>query len=271
MAQIRFRSLKFSLALFLKLALLTGLFTVLQTPQVLLAKGIPQRWEAKQYQPPFGIGAPRRTEPGGTRSPGSSCPIAGKPLTALVPTNRFGVTVAAYPTFFVYVPALLPQMSPREVEFVLKDTNDDELYKATFKTSGRPGIVTLNLPTQAGLSPLEVGEDYKWSFSVICQADERSKDITVEGWVRRVELNPTLNTQLKQASLQRQVELYAEAEIWQDALATLVQLRRNNPSDPAVAAEWAKLLSAAGLENLSQELLPPRPTTLRDRLTSSQP
>lgn len=274
MAQIRFRLSKCSLAVSLKLAMLTGVFLLVQTPQALLAQGIPRRWEAKQYRPPMGIGAPIRTEGGGTRSGGSahsSCPMVGKPLTALVPGNRFGVTVAPYPTFFVYMPAVSAQASPVLVEFELQDNNNDSVYKSIFKTSGKPGILSLTLPTQAGLPPLTVGEDYKWSFTMICQPDERSQDITVEGWVRRVELNATLNNQLKQASPQQQVELYAEAEIWQDALATLVQLRRTYPNDAAIAANWERLLSAAGLNNMAQEAVVAIPTRVGTRFVSSQP
>src|SRR3712207_5395438 len=123
MAQIRFRFFKFSLALSLKLALIAGFFTLVQTPQVLLAKGIPQRWQPSQYQPPVGIGRPDRITGGATRSPrGSRCPVAGKRLRALVPNSRFGVTVADYPTFFVFMPAVSPQASPLPVEFVLEDT-----------------------------------------------------------------------------------------------------------------------------------------------------
>jgi predicted N-formylglutamate amidohydrolase len=161
------------------------------------------------------------------------------------------------------MPASLPGKLPLLVEFVLEDKEGNEVYTANFRTSGTSGIVTLSLPTQGGLSPLVVGKDYKWFFSVVCQEDDRSKDAVVEGWVRRVELKPTLKTQLAQASLQKQVELYAEAEIWQDALATLVQLRRDKPNDSAIAADWAKLLSAAGLDNIAQESLLPIPTAPR--------
>lgn len=274
MAQIRFRFSKFSLALSLKLALLTGLFLLLETPQVLLAQGIPTRWEAKQYRPPSGIGAPMRTEGGGTRSgnaANNSCRMVGKPLTALVPGNRFGVTVAPYPTFFVYMPAALSKGSPLSVEFELQDKGGNSIYNSTFKTNGKPGILTLTLPTQAGLPPLTVGQDYKWAFSIICQPDERSRDITVEGWVRRVELDAMLNNQLKQASPQQQVELYAGAEVWHDALATLVQLRRNYPNDAVIAANWERLLSAAGLKDIAQESLEAMPTTTGGQFTSSQP
>jgi hypothetical protein len=270
MAQIQFRFFKFAQILSLTLALIIGIFTVVQTPQLLFAQGIPRSWEANQYQPPVNIGKPRRVEGAGTRSSGSGCSISGKPLTALVPNNRFGVTVAAYPTFFVYMPTLSPDNSSLPVEFLLKDSNENELYKTTFRTGGMSGIVALSLPAHAGLSPLKVGQDYQWSFSLLCREDERSQDITVEGWTRRVELNSSLSTQLAQAPPQKQVELYAQAEIWHDALATLVQLRRERPNDAMIAADWVKLLSSAGLGTLAQEALVPRPTTTGRQLTSSQ-
>jgi hypothetical protein len=92
MPQIRFRFIRVSRILFLKLALIASLFSLLQTPQVLLAKGIPQRWEAREYQPPGDLSTPNRTAGAGTRSPRSGCPVTGKSLTALLPTSRFGVT-----------------------------------------------------------------------------------------------------------------------------------------------------------------------------------
>jgi Domain of Unknown Function (DUF928) len=252
---IPFRFNKFWRKFCLIVALIMGVAGFLALPQVLLANGIPQRWEANQYQPPAGLGTPTRTTGAGTRSPISGCPVIGKPLTALLPSNRFGATVAPYPSFFVYIPAVSSATAPLPVEFLLEDASGNEVYKANFQTNGKAGIISLNLPTKAGLAPLEVGQDYKWSFSIICQVSERSTDTSVEGGVRRVALNSTLSTQLKQASRQKQVELYAEAEIWQDALATLVQLRRDYPNDPAITQSWSKLLTAVGLENLAQESL----------------
>ncbi len=255
MAQLRFCVSKFSVALSLKLALLVSCFLLAQIPQALLAQGIPQRWDAKKYKPRSGIGAPSRVEGGGTRSSNNNCPVEGKPLTALLPTNGFGVTASAYPSFFVYTPAVSPQALPLSVEFILEDTSGKTVYKSIFQTDGQPGILKLTLPREAGLLPLTVGQDYKWSFSIICRPDERSQDIFVQGWVRRVDLDETLNNQLTQASPQKQVELYAGAEIWQDALTTLVQLRRDNPNDAAIVANWENLLKAAGLNDIAQEPL----------------
>lgn len=280
MALMRFHFSNFPVALALKLALLTGMLMIVQTPQALLAQGIPRRWEAKKYRPPIGIGAPTRTEGGGTRggethsgnTGNQNCPlVSGKPLTALVPSDRFGVTVAPYPTFFVYMPAASSEASPLSVEFDLQDKDNNVVYKSTFKTSGKPGVLTLTLPSQAGLPPLAINQDYKWSFTVVCRPDERSQDMTVEGWVRRVELNSALNNQLQQVSPQQQVDLYAQAEIWQEALATLVQLRRDDPNNAAIAANWERLLSAAGLNDIAKEPLVASPATAEDQFTFVQP
>ncbi|HBL13390.1 MAG TPA: hypothetical protein DD379_18715 [Cyanobacteria bacterium UBA11162] len=250
------------------LALIVGSFLLLHTSDIILAQGIPQRWEAREYKPRIGIGSPRRVEGGGTRSTTSNCPVNGKPLTALVPTNGFGVTVTPYPTFFVYMPATSSEGVPLEVEFILKDSNKNEIYQTRFETTGRAGIIAISLPSEAGLSPLEMGEDYQWSFSMICQDSDRAKDRVVQGALRRVQLDPILETQLKQASPEQQIELYAGGEIWHEALARLVELRREHPTDPTVAAQWVQLLNAAGLGDMAQESLVSNPTTRRGQPSS---
>ena len=266
MPHTRFHFGQFSLTFFLPLALSTGCLTLFSMPQILLAQGIPERWESQEYSPPDDIEQPRTTEPAGTRSLNGGCYSSGKPLTALLPSNQLGVTVAEYPTLVVYMPVLGTEGSTVPVEFVLETQSGQEVYKATFQTSQMSGIVTLSLPTNAGLSPLKIGEDYHWHFSVICNENERSQDLVVGGVVRRVELNSTLKEQLSLTSAKEQAELYAAAGIWQDAVSTLVQLRRDNPKDLELAADWEKLLKAVDLGNIAQEPIEPLPTT-----TLSQP
>ena len=235
MVHKRRRFCRFSIVLGVKLALFAAGFTLIHSPQILQAQGIPQTWTTNKYQPPRGIGSANRVEGGATRSPGDSCPVAGKPLTALIPSDRFSTTVEAYPSFFVYLPAAPDPSTSLPVEFVLEDSQGNLVYQSRFRTNGNSAIITLNLPKDISLSPLAVGQDYRWTFSILCPPeDERSNDLVVEGWVRRVALAPTLETQLVQASLTRKVELYAEAELWQDTLAQLVELRRNYPSDSEV-------------------------------------
>ncbi|MBW4648369.1 MAG: DUF928 domain-containing protein [Kastovskya adunca ATA6-11-RM4] len=275
MAGIKSLPVRLSLVLSQSLAIATVFSLMPPTASTVLAQGIPQRWEANKYQPPANIGAPDRTETAGTRSASlgtaNSCPVTGKPLTALIPRNRFGVTVAAYPTFFVYLPTTTPQASPRLVEFFLQDEAGNEIYRSTFQASGNSGIVSLSLPKQGDLLPLAIGNNYKWAFSIICRPDDRATDIGVEGWIRRVPIKAVLNRQLVQVPPKRQVEILAEAEIWHDALAILAQLRRDNPNDLAVAAEWEKLLGAAGLDNMARESLVPSGTTSDRQMSQIQP
>ena len=254
MSQLRLSFPRFSWALSLKLALSTGLFAFVHTPQVILSQEIPQRWEATEYQPQSGIGKPRRVAGAGTRS---TCKLKDQPpLTALVPENTLGVTVSNQPTFYVYVPARSPQASPLKVRFLLQDKNEKlSIYETSFLTVGKPGIVAITLPNQAGLLPLEIGQDYTWSFSVNCSTNDFSSGNTVNGVIRRVELNAKLNEQLKQASLQKKVELYAAAGLWQDSLTTLMQLKAENPNNSEVNSVWAKLMNSVGLEDMTQESL----------------
>ena len=156
MAQIQFRFGKFSSAVALRLALITGCFVLGQIPQTLLAQEIPQRWESRQYQPPRGIGTPGHLDRGGTRSPSNTCLTTGKTLTALVPSSQFGATVSPYPTFFAYMPDLSAENSSLPVEFTLEDADGNNIYKAKFETHGKSGIVTMALTSQAGLTPLKL-------------------------------------------------------------------------------------------------------------------
>lgn len=243
-----------SLTLCLQLALLTSFSTLILVPQTLLAQGIPERWEASAYQPPQGLGRPGRREGAGTRGPGN-CYIGSQSLTALMPVDSFGATVAAYPTFSFYMPPIPSQIQPKQVEFELSDEEGNTVYATMFTTTGEPGIINLTLPADAGLPPLKVGQNYRWHFAVICAPQERGRDLAVEGWIRRVELNAKLDSQLKQVSLKNRPNVYAGAEIWYDALTALAQLKRSNPNDPAVTSEWAKLLQSVGLEKLAKEPL----------------
>ncbi len=261
MPHTRFNFGQFTLALSLPLALSASCLALFGMSEVLLAQGIPERWESQNYKAPSNIGAPGRTREAGTRSLNRSCDSNGQQLTALLPKSQFGVTSAQYPTLFVYMPAFGTETLPMPVEFVLEAQDGQEVYKTTFKTSGIPGILTFGMPTRAGLSPLKVDQDYHWRFSVICNENERSQDIVVGGVVRRVELDSTLKERLMVASPEEQVELYAEEGIWQDALLTLVQLRRDNPTDVKLAADWEKLLKAVDLGDIAQEPIETMSTT----------
>ncbi len=231
-----------------------------------------------------GGGRPGRTVGGGSNvfpapdeiAPGSRtgeasrsrgvCPRVTTPLTALMPVTKgtssgqsasttpttsesvYGLTVAERPTFWFYVP--YPLTSSRPVEFVLQDENGNDVYQTQFTESGTvPGVVGLQLPPT--VDPLEVGKRYRWFFLIYCNPEQPT---FVEGWVERVELNPTLKNQLDQATTpQQKAALYAEAGVWYEAVTTLAELRRQKPNDQAVSAQWLELLQSVDLEAIATE------------------
>lgn len=171
-----------------------------------------------------------------------------KPLTALIPVNEVGLTVAEYPTLLFYVPQTLTQ-----AEFVLLEENDDIFYKRNFTVTGPPGIISLSLPTEE--SPLEVGKNYHWYFSIIQNPQDRSKDLVVEGWIKRVEPSPMLVSELEQAAPQTRPAIYAASGIWHETLTSLADLRRSRCKDLTLAADWTELLKSVELDEIAQEPL----------------
>ena len=226
-------------------ALLTSLMAAgiaLIPNSALLAQSIPQKWESNEYQPPAFIGSPKRTVGGATRGPQN--------LTSLIPNNGFGVTTAAYPTFFVYLPAVDYEFT-QYAEFLLLDKNGLEIYKVQFPTKMSDKIIRISLQTHIGMSPLEVGKSYQWKFNLYEDSSHEYLNTRVKGGIARVELESQLAWMLQNATtLQEKARIYAENEIWYDALTTLADLYQENPNNPLVAADWERLLTAVGLNQI---------------------
>lgn len=194
-------------------------------------------------------GLPGRRVGGGTRG---DCYVGEKTLTALIPKNNLGLTVSANPTFFFYVPQ---SSNAQLVEFVLRDENDQLVYEQQLKTNGPSGIVSFSLAEASVSERLDINQKYQWYFSIICNPQNRAHDVSVNGWVQRVEPTPTLTRELEAVTLPERAALYAEAGLWHDALTTLAQLRYSRPYDSTLAAQWAQLLQSVGLDEVAQEPL----------------
>lgn len=215
---------------------------------------------AQKTPPPPDNGAPTQREGAATRGP---CIQKGnKRLTALMPLVQYpersqepnngvvlGKTAASRPSFWFYVPYTLNSDHP--VDFVLRDEAGKEIFQASLKSSeAKPGVVGFQLP--ATVPGLEVGKRYQWFFSVYCTPEV---PIMVTGWVERVELNPSLLTELQQATPREQVALYQKANLWHEAITILAQLRRQKPDDDNLKAEWLDLLQSIGLKAIAPEPL----------------
>lgn len=198
-------------------------------------------------------GVPGRRLGGGTR--GEHIFIRNQAnLTALVTPDNLSVTTAERPTLLFYVPQML---TANKAEFILRDANDELIYESTFEVGDEGALVSVEMAETDTVPALTVNENYDWYFSIIPDLEDRASDIVVHGTIRRVDPAEWLaQQQLDAAMLDRIVAveplkkarmLYQQANMWHDAILILDELRKADPENEAIAAEWNYLLESAGL------------------------
>ncbi len=203
--------------------------------------------QSLNFQPPD-VTAPSNRQ-GGTHRGNGQCP-AGLSITPLVPTSNIGLTLTDSPTFFVYVP-----QTDAAIEFTLLSEKEDKLiYETGFKID-KPGIVAVKVPTGDKTKSLELGKRYVWSFSMICDPQDRSADLVVKGWVQRVEKQANIQSDLQKSDPMARLNVYAQNGIWYETLSALAELRSQTPSDSILTSEWNKLLQSQGLDSIATKPL----------------
>jgi hypothetical protein len=203
-------------------------------------------------------GRPSGRSRGGAIRDESCVPKGSKPLTALVPENEPGTTIAAHPTFWFYLPVGRSE-KVTQAEFSLLDENQNLVLQQKMALPDAPGIVSVKLPETE--QPLEVGKQYKWYFSIICDERQPSRNPEVWGEVQRVKASPELVRQLKTLPESEQYIAFAEHDISQEALTQLA-LHRSINSDA-----WMALLEDFKLKDVANAAitqLSPSAETRRD-------
>jgi hypothetical protein len=163
-------------------------------------------------------------------------------LTALSPIAQPGITLATHPTFLVYVPTT----NAENAEFSLRNQAGQGLYRTTVSLPPTPAIVSISLPEQT--AALAMDKPYTWTFAIICDPNDRLEDQFVTGTVQRRDLDPARAAQLEQASASDRLPLYQQDGVWYDALALLLELRRNDPDDTSLTTAWHELLQSGGID-----------------------
>ncbi|MFB2898154.1 DUF928 domain-containing protein [Aerosakkonemataceae cyanobacterium BLCC-F50] len=222
-----------------------------QNQQVTPVKNL-TREVSQSYQPPD-RSAPSTTAGGASRG---GCIESAGVLTSLMPQNNLGLTLSGYPTFFWYV----PKSKAEALEFKLLDgENGKVIYKKTLAVPSNSGIVSFTLPKDELSAPLEVGKMYHWFLTMVCppnpnqELPDKSGNVIVDGWVERIQLNPSLVNKLEKAAPTDRPALYAAAGIWHESLTTLVDLLRQKPDDRNLKNQWKKLLDSVGLNVLVEK------------------
>lgn len=203
--------------------------------------------------------------PSGSREGAGShslCKIANPeqditPLIAIMPETPtknqtknkvyvLGETTSASPTFWFYV--AYPVNS--QVEFILQDEAENEIYQTTLSLDKTQGIISLKLPEDK--IELEAGKSYHWYLYLMCNSENLPDDF-VEGWVKRVELNSDVRNNLELAQPIERISIYAENGLWIDTLTSLESLRQTEPENQVLENMWTDLLQQVGLDEISQE------------------
>jgi len=178
------------------------------------------------FSPPPGTdGIPDRTAGGASRGE-ATWPIA------LQPTPNEGLTVAARPTFLVYV----PETEAKEAVFILKDKNEDYYYQETLPIEQTGGIIRIKLPETA--EALTLGNSYSWSMILVPEGGLEPGSPGVKGTIKRVEATTTQSQ---------------AAQTWYDEVANLAEMRWEQPSDRTVAEKWENLLASVGLQAIASK------------------
>jgi hypothetical protein len=194
-------------------------------------------------------GLPTYRVGGGSRG---NCLTNNQQLVALIPETAIAKTTTTSPKLFFYIPET-KQKNTVALEFVLRDRQDKLIYETFLKTNEQSGIIAVDLPDSVKATLLKTKENYHWYLSMICNPENRSHDVVVEGWIQRVELEANIKKQLQFSQPLEKAKIYQQQDIWYDALSTLAEEKKNSVLQPQVAMSWNKLLESIGLGNLAQE------------------
>jgi Domain of Unknown Function (DUF928) len=195
-----------------------------------------------KYRPPSTLQLPGGRQGAATRS---GCEMNEFMLSPILPTSNYGQTTAEYPTLYWYQKN--HQFSWARFElYATQSMKRDEvpLYSTTFHLGTSAALLSLSLPSQAGLAPLEVGQTYLWKVTLICSQQGPENDASgrrsIQGWITRVKPSVALKSEL--ARTQRKYDVYAAEGLWYDAVVDLATQRRQQPQDPQLAKDWQDLM-----------------------------
>ena len=203
-----------------------------------------------QPAPKVTIGGGRRdngmcSQSGDVDSLGVKNQTLDKTLVPLLPSSKLGLTASSHPNMMVYVPST----SAKSLEFTIYNEQEEGIYQTQVNLRNTPGIVNLSLPTsQPGL---EIGKDYRFVVSIICQQSGPQNPF-VEGLLRRVAPASALRNQLNQSTSLEQVIALSESGYWVEAVSNLAKLKLSQPFDSEIDTAWKDLLSSVGLSCIAQ-------------------
>ncbi len=194
-------------------------------------------------------GLPSNRRDGGSRG---NCIANGKDFVALVPDHPVNVTASISSQLFFYVPQT---EEPKTIEFVVRTQEDQLVHEAFVQTTGQAGIMSVAIPEQVQENVNQSYGDYHWYLSMICDSNQRSKDIVLEGWIEYVEFNNSVKERIDLSTDLEKSHLFQQEGVWYDALSVLAETQKLDSDLRSIQTEWSQLLESIGLGELASEPL----------------
>lgn len=206
---------------------------------------IPTQGDAKSpppvvYKPPV-RGAPGGRVGGGTRGTGNVFV-----LSALAP-DHMGLTAREQPSLYWFISAA----TSLPVELAIMDPQGVKpLFERRLSGPIEKGVHRIDL-AELGVT-LAPGVPYRWSVTVIPDANRRSRDILAAATIERVDVPSEVRSKLDQTRKEDLAAVYAEAGFWYEALASVSELIERTPGDEALRQQRVQLLSQVGLPDIGE-------------------
>jgi Domain of Unknown Function (DUF928) len=161
----------------------------------------------------------RRSDGGTTRG----CSGGDMPLTVLASRNYVGKTIFRHPTFAWFVP---PDSASKSMLFTIYESvpsgKPKEVRKMSLQSS--PGIMKLS-PFSENELGLQRSKEYLWQVVINCDPDNPSGDLVSEANIEVVAMPAAVQSKLnKAANSAQKANIYAEADLWYNALAEALKL-----------------------------------------------
>lgn len=213
----------------------------------------PKRPSLKYNVPKEVAAGERRDGDGGSR--GNEAGLAPIPrwFTTVVPASGKGLTTLAQPSLFTW------QSDTARMAFlitILEPGKAQPVFGYGANNLGK-GFHRVDL-SQFDVN-LKPGIEYQWKAALRPDQKNPSKDLFVEGTIKRIEPDATLKEKIEKAAPGDLPAVYAEAGLWYDALGALQDQIAANPKDKELIAMRDAFLNDANLGKVTgKEKVPDR-------------
>ncbi len=182
---------------------------------------------------------PQRTQGGGSRGCVNAEPVS---LQLLVPEENNSRTVSSHPTLSWYISAV--PSTPLEFALVEEGVAKPILVKRLPVKNA--GLMQFKLPED--VSGLQIGKEYRWTVSLICNPERPSQSTYARAWIERSSVSSSLDKNLASKSSYDKALAYIKAGIWYDAIASITEPQLSG-SDLTLASNLFKdLMQQAGIK-----------------------